>query len=334
MPQPDAQTVVIACPQCGTRYQLPYASIGRAGRTVQCAHCGQSWTAKAKPPPRVAAAPAEAVTAQAEAGLDRRFEEEEQRARPAERDGDMAAPAREHAADLAADLANGLAEAINTPASERTVEHQRTIEDIKAALGAKTEPAPASAPASDAATLARRQRDFSRRQALFNQRLPMARLRRSARALALFMLALLVGGGLLFRSPIVAQFPQLAGTYAALGLGVNVVGLEFRDVKTLKALQQGAEALTVDGSIASVSAREVVVPQVIVTLLDGAGRPLYEWSMMPKANELEPGETVHFETQLTAPPGGASAVQLRFAGGRAQPVALADSPAASDVQKG
>ena len=38
MSSPDLQTVVIACPNCGTRYQVPYATIGAAGREVQCAH--------------------------------------------------------------------------------------------------------------------------------------------------------------------------------------------------------------------------------------------------------------------------------------------------------
>ncbi len=47
MSSPDLQTVVIACPNCGTRYQVPYATIGTAGREVQCAQCSKPWHANA-----------------------------------------------------------------------------------------------------------------------------------------------------------------------------------------------------------------------------------------------------------------------------------------------
>ena len=55
MSSPDLQTVVIACPNCGTRYQVPYGTIGAAGREVQCAQCSKPWhaTADAPPPPAV-----------------------------------------------------------------------------------------------------------------------------------------------------------------------------------------------------------------------------------------------------------------------------------------
>ena len=146
----------------------------------------------------------------------------------------------------------------------------------------------------------------------------MARFKRVARLGVLVALVMTSGGGVLLREPIVAQFPQLAGVYAAVGLGVNVVGLEFRNVHTLQSLQQGAEVLKVDGDIASVSGHEVPVPQVIVTLLDARGDPLYQWSVASRAGELEPGETIGFETRLPSPPAGARSVKLTFASGAAQ----------------
>ncbi len=47
MNSPDPQTTVIACPHCGTRYQVPRATLGAGGRVVQCAHCQKSWQARA-----------------------------------------------------------------------------------------------------------------------------------------------------------------------------------------------------------------------------------------------------------------------------------------------
>ncbi|MFM2301068.1 MAG: hypothetical protein RLZZ84_804 [Pseudomonadota bacterium] len=39
----NAQTMLIACPACGTRYVVPDSAIGVDGRTVRCAKCRNSW---------------------------------------------------------------------------------------------------------------------------------------------------------------------------------------------------------------------------------------------------------------------------------------------------
>ena len=101
--------------------------------------------------------------------------------------------------------------------------------------------------------------------------LPLGRFRRVARLAGLLLLALIVGGGVAFRTEIVRQVPDLAGFYQVLGLGVNVIGLEFRNMRTLKALRDGVEVLTVNARIVGVSPRRVIVPPVVVTLLDADG---------------------------------------------------------------
>jgi len=274
--------VVIACPNCGTRYQVPFATIGAKGRNVQCAHCGKSWQAKAE-------APAEKLQPKAEAALDEKFAEEERRTK----------------------AGRGAA---SEPLVVRSPEHQRTLDEIKAAIA----PKPGAAPAEvlDPAAQKRQQQEFSRRQRSLASRLPVARFRRMARNLALALAVLLCAGGIFARGALVEQFPQLAGLYAAVGLGVNVVGLDFRDVRTLKSLQQGAEVLVVDGRIASVTNHEARVPDVIVTLLGSKGQSLFQWSMTPMAGELEPGESVAFSTQLAKPPEDAVSVRLSFVDGR------------------
>jgi len=364
MSQSAPAPVVIACPHCGTRYQIPYGAIGAKGRNVLCAQCGQSWQAHAEPPevaapppPPPPPAPARADAdedfgALAEAMLDEKFVIEEQRQK-ARREASLRAQADEktgrakaranaqaeasaraeaavkaeteaRAAAIAQAIeatkaAGSVPEAGAPPA--RSPEHQRTIDEIRAAVGGE-------AAEPDASTRLSRQDAFSRRQQLLRNRLPMARLRRLARWGAAGLLVLIAGGGVLARGPLVMQFPQLAGPYAAIGLPVNVIGLEFRDVHTLQSLQQGAELLAVEGEIASVAGHEVTVPEVIITLLGPKGRALYEWSMTPKAQELEPGEHVGFSTQLTTPPAGARDVRLSFATGRTPP--RADDGASGD----
>src|SRR5690606_4775762 len=90
MPSPSFAMTVIACPHCGTRYQVAAETLGPGGREVQCAHCTRAWLAV----PGAAGAPAPAPTREAEA--DRMFDA------PTERDLDAAFAAAERAVAAAA----------------------------------------------------------------------------------------------------------------------------------------------------------------------------------------------------------------------------------------
>src|SRR5688572_10646213 len=84
--------MIISCPNCGTRYQVAYETIGAAGRKVQCAQCRKAWQAApvedappSPPPPRPVlvhqAEPEEKDDTLfdniSESGLDEAFAEEE-----------------------------------------------------------------------------------------------------------------------------------------------------------------------------------------------------------------------------------------------------------------
>lgn len=300
MAAPQSKTVVIVCPHCATRYQVPAETVGSKGRQVQCAHCGRTWQAFAekmiepvapKPvPPTVIKGgagkdPDQMFDAAAEAELDAEFEAEEK----------------------------AVAETVE-PAAEQV----RSIEEIKAAIAPKApEPVSTQKPPDPVADK-KRQKAFTQRQDMLTRQLPLARVRRMLRITGLVALALIIGVGFSFRTDVVRMFPDLAGTYEALGLGVNVVGLEFRDVKTLLALRRGADVMQVDARIYSVAPGKVDVPPVVVTLLNDENLPLYEWSVAPSVPSLGPGEVVDFSTQVTDPPEGATRVRLTFGSGRIQ----------------
>jgi predicted Zn finger-like uncharacterized protein len=295
MRAPLPAMTVIVCPHCGTRYQVPAETLGPRGREVSCAHCSKSW--QAMPGPAIS-------PATPESDPDQLFDE------TTERDLDAAFAAEEQA--VAAAVAWEPEPEIEAAAPD---EMMRSIEEIKAAIAPS---AKAPEPKIDPKLQKKRVKAFAHRQNLLAAKLPLARIRRAARLASLGLLVALIGAGIMFRTEIVRSLPDLAGVYAALGMPVNIVGLEFRDVHTLLTLHSGANVMKVDARIYSIAPHTVLVPPVIVALLDAQGAPLYEWSVTPEMRDLEPGEVVDFTTQLSSPPAGTARVRLTFAGGRAQ----------------
>lgn len=282
MSSPDLQTVVIACPNCGTRYQVPYATIGAAGREVQCAQCTQPWhaAAEAPPAPPVAADDDRLFAALDETALDAAFEAEAQAALP------PPAPA----------------------ASDDAAASERRLAELKATLA----PRPPPEGAVDAAQQNRRRRAFDHRQRRMSRHMPRARVRRAARftVLLLIVATLLALFGL--RTELVRAFPALAAPYAAIGLPVNVVGLTFETPKLLTSFRDGKPLMMITARIRSVANRTVPVPPVQVSLVDAGGAAIYEWIVTPRIGEMEPGEIMEFSTEVSAPPAGAATVRLSF----------------------
>lgn len=295
MRSPKPITVIIACPHCGTRYQVPPETLGNAGRKVACAHCGQSWMAEpgsAMPVPE----PDDRLFTEAdERALDKSFASEEAALR---------------------DVPSAVRQLI--PKGEvPPPEVMRSISEIKAALESKsgktlsTVAPPEDEPPTPAQK--RAQGKLEKRQRDFSKALPAARLGRVLRGVGVGMLVAAIGGALLFRTDVVRVLPDLAGVYAGMGLKVNVVGLDFSDVTTLLSRRGASDVMTVNATIYGVEARRVVVPPVVVTLLGDDDKPVYAWSVAPKQGDLEPGEVISFSAELASPPESARQVRLSFA---------------------
>lgn len=271
-------TVVIACPHCGTRYQVPSGTLGPDGREVQCAQCTKSWHARPVQPSEPRPAPKDPIfSADDERALDEAFEAEQRK----------------------------------TP--QRTLldpEHEKTLAEIRAAIAPRV-PAP-NAIAHDPAELKSSHVAFEQRLEAIRSSLPMARVRRSARMIALGAVIVLIAALLLFRVDLVRTFPSLAGAYAAFGLPVNVVGLQFENANTLMTIRNGVQVMKVTASIRSVASGTVKVPPVLVTLLDSNSIAVYEWTVVSALPEMQPGEVADFSTEVNAPPEGAVRVRLSF----------------------
>jgi len=284
--------MIITCPNCHTKYQLAEKAIGSAGRKVQCAHCRQSWLAHADPlpeapkpeKPRLVKSDREQkpdsgpVDAAREDALDSAFEAEAAKA-------DLTRPGETDQVETEADADMPVAEAEGDAGEDQ----------------------------ADQGEQRKRLRALRKRQARLIGKLPLARLRRIARYGALSALVGLIAGGIGLRNEIVRAFPDLGGVYQAVGLGVNAIGLEFGDVKTLRTLREGRDVMMISARIRNVTNRNAAIPPVRVSILGGGGEVLYQWTARPPAQFLGPGEGVDFETQLNSAPQGAASVRLVFA---------------------
>jgi len=234
-------------------------------------------------------------------------------------DEDMATPEQQAFAAMEED---GLDEALS--AEERAV-----AAEVAQRLEQERQAEAASAAIADAAILRRRQRAFARRQTAMAADLPLARLRRTLRIAGFVLLGAVLATAYFGRVAVVERFPAMAGVYEAVGLGVNVVGLDFTSVSSLRTLRDGKDVLVVSAQIVGRMPAPVTVPPVVVTLIDAQGQGIYEWSVTPSVRDLMAGERATFDTQLTLPPGEAARVRLSFAGGQSSPIVAAGIRAAA-----
>lgn len=273
--------MIITCPHCQTKYQVTYEAIGSAGRKVQCAHCQQAW-----------------------------------QQRPLDKE-DPPTPAQKKATEVMTE--DGLDDAMAAEEQKVAAEVARRLAREKLAEEAQHKAA-AAAGKVDAAVMRKRMKDFTKRQSAMVADLPLARLQRTLRILGAVALIGVLATAYFGRVAVVKQFPAMAGVYEAVGLGVNVVGLDFSNVTTLQSLRDGKEILSVSAQIVGLMPEPVSVPAVVITLIDSHGQGIYEWSVTPSVRDLMAGERATFDTQLTMPPGDASRVRLSFAGGQSIPI--------------
>ena len=167
------------------------------------------------------------------------------------------------------------------------------------------------APQDEAANIARDAAVARRRNGMMAA-LPLGRFRRAYRIGVWSILALILVTGVTLRTQIVSAIPQLDGLYRLVGLGTNVVGLDFTEIKTLRTTRDGSSVIIVNAKISNIANHIISVPTVLVSLLSDADTVLYEWTVTPATRNALPGDVLEIETQLNGPPQGVSKVRLSF----------------------
>jgi hypothetical protein len=114
------------------------------------------------------------------------------------------------------------------------------------------------------------------------------------------------------REKIVAVAPPAAKAFAAIGLPVNLAGLELREVRSHIEMDGARKVLAVEGEIANVRRESRSVPPVALTVRGEDGQAKYAWITRAAKSRLEPGETIAFRARLAAPPESGADVLVRF----------------------
>ncbi|HEY8579637.1 MAG TPA: hypothetical protein VIL72_07105 [Beijerinckiaceae bacterium] len=137
--------------------------------------------------------------------------------------------------------------------------------------------------------------------------------RRSATASAALTLLLAAPCALIgARAHVVSAAPSTARLYAALGLDVNLRGVEISGLRTTMHEEAGARLLVVEGRLKNVSGASVSVPDLELSVRDAEGRRLYAWSAASPRPVLDRSDEITFRTRLISPPDGAADVHVTF----------------------
>jgi len=115
------------------------------------------------------------------------------------------------------------------------------------------------------------------------------------------------------REKIVLVAPPAAAGYKAVGLPVNVLGLDLRKVSSRIVMDGARKVLAIEGEIANLRRQPTQVPELALTVRGDDGRAKYAWSSPAPKTQLQPGETAPFRARLAAPPESGADVLVSFA---------------------
>ncbi len=263
----------LTCPSCGATFLIEPAQLGPAGRRVRCGACRHTWRQAA-----VAEDQAPALTPEPEPAAD---------------------PAAEQAAAKAA--AKPFAPSAADAGAREVPEPAKPEPQAEAASGAA--PGGAAPRTEEAGTGERVSRRAFAKPARPQPKQPQVSL---AAGWALYaVVAIGLASGFYYgRAPLVAMVPELNRLYDLVGLNDEVfeLGLELRDVKSVRRLVDGKRVVVVEGLVVNLSKENRQVPPLSASVTDADGVELDRWTFQAASASLPPGGTTRFETVAKNPP--------------------------------
>ncbi|MCL4715714.1 MAG: zinc-ribbon domain-containing protein [Hyphomonadaceae bacterium] len=120
-------------------------------------------------------------------------------------------------------------------------------------------------------------------------------------------------GMVAFRQDVAEIWPRSASAFAALGLDVNVYGLEFYDLAVERAFDGPTPVLLVTGEIRNIGRDDKLVPPVRVSLRDTNSNEIFELVNQITDQPIAAGAAMPFQIRVENPPSDAVDLEATFA---------------------
>ena len=115
-----------------------------------------------------------------------------------------------------------------------------------------------------------------------------------------------------WRAEVVRVMPQTAAFFKMTGMGVNLRGLAFEDLKISTETVNNKPVLLIEGAIVDVTRKSAEIPRLRFIVRDAKGADIYAWNAVLEQPVLNPGEKAWFKTRLASPPAEGREIAVRF----------------------
>jgi predicted Zn finger-like uncharacterized protein len=126
-------------------------------------------------------------------------------------------------------------------------------------------------------------------------------------------LAASAAGMVVMRQDVAELWPRSASAFAALGLDVNVYGLEFYDLAVERAFDGPTPILLVTGEVRNIGRDDKLLPPVRISLRDSQSHEIFEIVQAVSETPLNAGAATPFQIRVENPPADAVDLEATFA---------------------